>query len=99
MRRTVLSLLPALTLAVSSCALADAGPSGAPSVNPDQGYGIELQGFKYPHNQLHFWFSSQGSNMQMNYMDVSPKGKANGQTAVLLHGKNFCGATWDDSIT
>jgi pimeloyl-ACP methyl ester carboxylesterase len=35
----------------------------------------------------------------MAYMDVAPTGAANGKTAVLLHGKNFCGATWDQSIT
>jgi pimeloyl-ACP methyl ester carboxylesterase len=103
MRRPLLSLLPALALAVSAHAAAnpmgDAGPSGAPDVNIAHGYGIELQGFTYPHPQMHFWFSSQSTNMQMNYMDVAAKGKANGRTAVLLHGKNFCGATWDESIT
>jgi pimeloyl-ACP methyl ester carboxylesterase len=35
----------------------------------------------------------------MAYMDVAPAGAANGKTAVLLHGKNFCGATWEQTIT
>jgi pimeloyl-ACP methyl ester carboxylesterase len=35
----------------------------------------------------------------MAYMDVKPTGTANGKTAVLLHGKNFCGATWEQTIT
>jgi pimeloyl-ACP methyl ester carboxylesterase len=34
----------------------------------------------------------------MAYMDVKPT-KSNGRTAVLLHGKNFCAATWESTIT
>ena len=33
----------------------------------------------------------------MRYMDVRPE-KPNGQTAVVLHGKNFCAATWEETI-
>jgi len=62
-------------------------------------YGPELQGFEYPHPQQHFQFSSQGQQLQMAYMDVAPTGAANGRTVVLMHGKNFCGATWDANIT
>ncbi|MBB5370893.1 MULTISPECIES: alpha/beta fold hydrolase [unclassified Janthinobacterium] len=62
-------------------------------------YGPELQGFTYPHPIESFNFSSQGQTLKMAYMDVAPKGKPNGQTAVLLHGKNFCAATWDQTIT
>jgi len=61
-------------------------------------YGPELQGFAYPYPLRHYSFSSQGLNLQMAYMDVAPTGAANGKTAVLLHGKNFCGATWEQSI-
>jgi pimeloyl-ACP methyl ester carboxylesterase len=31
-------------------------------------------------------------------MDVPAKGQPNGRTIVLMHGKNFCGATWEASI-
>lgn len=34
----------------------------------------------------------------MAYMDVAPRGAPNGRTAMLLHGKNFCGATWERAI-
>ncbi|NGZ82828.1 alpha/beta fold hydrolase [Duganella aceris] len=61
-------------------------------------YGPELEGFPYPYPLRHYSFSSQGTSMQMAYMDVAPTGAANGKTAVLLHGKNFCGATWEQSI-
>ena len=33
----------------------------------------------------------------MRYMDVAPA-KPNGKTAVVLHGKNFCAATWEQTI-
>jgi len=65
---------------------------------PEAGYGQELQGFAYPYPVQRFSFDSQGKSLQMGYMDVKPTGKANGRTAVLMHGKNFCGATWEDSI-
>lgn len=40
---------------------------------------------------------SQGQAMEMAYLDVRPE-RANGQTIVLLHGKNFCAGSWEDSI-
>jgi len=60
-------------------------------------YGRELQGFEYPYQVSHYHFSSQGQALEMAYMDVRPS-VPNGQTAVLLHGKNFCAATWEGSI-
>ncbi|UVM30516.1 alpha/beta fold hydrolase [Pseudomonas sp. B21-019] len=61
-------------------------------------YGLELQGFDYPYTVKHFAFQSQGKSLQMGYMDVAAQGKANGRSVVLMHGKNFCAATWDSSI-
>ena len=69
------------------CALAD-----APT------YGPELQGFDYPYPLRHFAFASQGESLQMAYMDVPPAGRANDRVVVLMHGKNFCGATWAHQI-
>jgi pimeloyl-ACP methyl ester carboxylesterase len=62
-------------------------------------YGPQLEGFSYPHPQQTYRFESQGRKLEMAYMDVKPSGAANGKTAVLLHGKNFCGATWEQTIT
>ncbi len=61
-------------------------------------YGPELQGFQYPHPLQHFSFQSQGKSLQMGYMDVPATGTPNGRSVVLMHGKNFCGATWEGSI-
>jgi pimeloyl-ACP methyl ester carboxylesterase len=60
-------------------------------------YGPELQGFTYPQPVKHYRFTSQGVQLQMAYMDVKPA-QPNGRTVVLLHGKNFCGATWGDTM-
>ena len=61
-------------------------------------YGAELQGFVYPYPLHHFSFASQDEILQMAYMDVAPAAHANGRTVVLMHGKNFCGATWERQI-
>ena len=80
--------------ALAACAPAAAAASAPASTT----YGPRLEGFVYPHKLQYYAFTSQGRELQMAYMDVAPTGKANGKTAVLLHGKNFCGATWEDSI-
>jgi pimeloyl-ACP methyl ester carboxylesterase len=60
-------------------------------------YGSQLEGFDYPAPVKDFEFTSQGEHLHMAYMDVAPS-TPNGRTVMLLHGKNFCGATWEDSI-
>src|SRR5450631_1504291 len=60
-------------------------------------YGPELQGFPYPYPVALFDFSSQRQVLRMAYMDVRPN-NANGRTVALLHGKNFCAATWKSTI-
>ncbi len=61
-------------------------------------YGPQLEGFSYPHPLKHYRFESQGKALEMAFMDIAPKGKANGRTALLLHGKNFCAATWERTL-
>lgn len=61
-------------------------------------YGAELEGFDYPYPVERLALPSQGHTLQMAYMDVKPEANANGRTVVLLHGKNFCAATWEGSI-
>jgi pimeloyl-ACP methyl ester carboxylesterase len=60
-------------------------------------YNADLSGYSYPFEVKSFSFSSQGQPLRMAYMDVVPK-KANGQTVLLLHGKNFCAAYWEPTI-
>ena len=60
-------------------------------------YGPMLEGYDYPHTISHYRFQSQGTAMDMAYMDVKPA-QPNGHSVVLLHGKNFCAATWEGTI-
>ncbi len=85
--------LSCLVLAGLLSSMAVAAPESSETT-----YGPELQGFQYPHPVHKFNFESQGQTLSMGYMDVAAVGEANGRTAVLMHGKNFCGATWEDSI-
>jgi pimeloyl-ACP methyl ester carboxylesterase len=71
--------------------------SPAPSDNDGPAYGPELEGFDYPYPVGRFAISSQRQIVRMAYMDVASK-RPNGRTVVLLHGKNFCAATWKQSI-
>jgi pimeloyl-ACP methyl ester carboxylesterase len=71
--------------------------AAASAADNEPSYGPELQGFDYPEPVGTYKFQSQGSSLEMAYMDVHPE-HPNGRTVVLLHGKNFCAATWVDTI-
>ena len=60
-------------------------------------YGPQLEGYDYPFPVQHYRFQSLGTAMDMAYMEVKPA-QPNGRAVVLLHGKNFCSATWMGSI-
>ncbi|UIL52719.1 MULTISPECIES: alpha/beta fold hydrolase [Pantoea] len=82
-----------LAALLTSLTLLSTAPALAATV-----YGEQLEGFQYPYPLQHFNFSSQQQPLSMGYMDVKPAKNANGQTVVLMHGKNFCGATWEETI-
>lgn len=84
-----------LLIAGLACVL---GAVSAAAASEQPGYGPRLEGFDYPFPVRQFAFDSQRQKLEMTYMDVAPTGPANGRTAVLLHGKNFCGATWEETI-
>jgi pimeloyl-ACP methyl ester carboxylesterase len=79
-------------------ALASAAASAAVAADDGPAYGPQLEGFAYPWPVAQFSFASQGQNLTMAYMDVPPSATPNGRAVVLLHGKNFCAATWQDTI-
>jgi pimeloyl-ACP methyl ester carboxylesterase len=56
-----------------------------------------LAEFAYPFPVQRFDFRSQNQDLWMSYMDIIAA-RPNGRTVVLLHGKNFCGATWEGVI-
>jgi pimeloyl-ACP methyl ester carboxylesterase len=93
------ALLRAVVL--SLCLAPESFPqTGAVALSADPGpaYGPQLEGFAYPWPVTLYKFQSQGQALEMAYMDVKPS-TSNGRTAVLLHGKNFCAATWESTIT
>lgn len=56
------------------------------------------QSVEYPHPVQYIQLSlQQRTSIRMAYMDVQPE-RPNGQTVVLLHGKNFNGFYWKDVI-
>lgn len=59
---------------------------------------IGLEDVPYPHPVSYFEFSIIGKDVRMAYMDVAPAGEFNGQTVVLLHGLNFFGEYWTETI-
>jgi pimeloyl-ACP methyl ester carboxylesterase len=55
--------------------------------------------YTYPWPVHYHTISSQQLNLSMAYMDVAPTNTTskNNATIVLLHGKNFCATTWQDT--
>ena len=89
-------------LLISSLALVATAAFAAGDAVPEPGpvYGAELEGFDYPAPVQRFRFESQRQALQMAYLDLQPERpvQPNGRTVVLLHGKNFCAATWEGTM-
>ena len=60
-------------------------------------FGPMLERFTYPYPVQTMTTDIVGQPATMAFMDVAPP-RPNGRTVVLLHGKNFCGATWETTI-
>ncbi|MCA8830726.1 alpha/beta fold hydrolase [Hymenobacter pini] len=57
-----------------------------------------LDGVGYPYPVRYFPVVLEGQRLRMAYMDVPATATPNGRTVVLLHGKNFFGAYWRETI-
>src|SRR5688500_19021885 len=57
-----------------------------------------LEDVPYPHPVKFMPLTMYGQDVRMAYMDVPPTGQPNGRTAVLLHGMNFFGEYWSETI-
>ncbi len=95
---------PIVVILALFAALAISGAAQLPPTHealpndPGPVYGPRLEGFDYPWPIALYRFQSQSQGLEMAYMDVKPA-RPNGRVAVLLHGKNFCAATWQTTIT
>ena len=69
------------------------GAAEAPRV-PD--FGANLERFTYPWPVQTITLDIVGEPSKMAFMDIAAN-RPNGRSVVLLHGKNFCGATWESS--
>src|SRR4051812_40701661 len=67
---------------------------GAAEPAPQPDFGANLERFAYPWPVQTMTIDVVGAPAQVAFMDVAPP-RPNGRTVVLLHGKNFCGATWE----
>jgi pimeloyl-ACP methyl ester carboxylesterase len=59
--------------------------------------GTSLENWAYPYPVQMLQFEMEGRPVRMAYMDVKPE-NPNGQTIVLLHGKNFGADYWANTI-
>lgn len=59
---------------------------------------ISLEDLPYPHPVHYLPLTVYGQPVRMAYMDVAPSANANGRTIVLMHGLNFFGEVWADTI-
>lgn len=82
------------TMAAAALSITLSPVSGIAQTMP---LGVNLERFDYRAPVRWFEASSQGQPVKMAYLDLPPTGPSNGTTVVLLHGKNFCAATWLDS--
>jgi len=55
--------------------------------------GLCLENYSYTYPVSYITLNIQRQVLKMAFMDVQPE-HPNGQTIMLLHGKNFCGAYW-----
>jgi pimeloyl-ACP methyl ester carboxylesterase len=59
---------------------------------------ITMESYEYPYKVSYLPITIEGQDLRMAYMDVPPEGAGNGKAVLLLHGKNFFGAYWKDTI-
>ena len=94
-RRACLLLVTSLLLVSGS---AGAGDVTTQPASPEEPYGIALEGFAYPYPVHMLPIAHAGESLRMAYLDVAPKGEANGRTVLLLHGRNFPSRYWQSQI-
>ncbi len=59
---------------------------------------ITMESYDYPYQVEFLPLTIEGQDLRMAYMDVPPEGIDRGRVVLLLHGKNFFGAYWKDTI-
>lgn len=96
--KTIMVSGPALCCAMALALSISAFP-GSGVASHLQPLSISMEGYPYPSQLQLFPVTLEGQELRMAYMDVHPVGKSNGKTLLLLHGKNFSGNYWKDTIS
>lgn len=81
----------ALLATLVPLALGGSCPTGPPSTDTTSG-GFE---YTYPWPIKYMELQTQRQTLCQAYMDISPKHAKPDKTIMMLHGKNFCGVTWE----
>ena len=89
--------LAATLLLASAPLLAQTPLADGPSYADAEPLGVALEGWAYPYPVQFLQFEMEGRPVRMAFMDVKPE-HPNGQTIVLLHGKNFGSEYWANTL-
>ena len=82
-------------VALCLCSSPGQAQTAAPDLEP---LGIGLESVAYPYPVQYLLLRMEGEDVKLAFMDVEPSAPANGKTVVLMHGRNFFGAYWKDTI-
>lgn len=85
-----------LALAASSLLAQTPSPLPLPGILNDA-IGVAMEGVPYPFLVKFLPLDVEGQPVRMAYMDIHST-RPNGDTVVLLHGKNFYGSYWENTI-
>jgi pimeloyl-ACP methyl ester carboxylesterase len=69
-----------------------------PTLSTNDPIGIAFEGLPYPYPVQFLNLTIEGQPVRMGYMDVRASDRTNGQTVLLLHGRNFTGNYWQPTI-
>lgn len=93
--RRVSCLAAGLLLAASNIGAQNLGEQ--PTYSGAEPMGAAMEAWAYPYPVKMLQFELDGRPLRMAYMDVQPE-TPNGQTIVLLHGKNFGADYWANTL-
>lgn len=98
MNHTANSLLLLLALC-AGCGRHGPAAATAAVVAPKAQVGLDarLSQYAYPYEVHLHRFEAQAQPLELAYMDQAPA-QANGRVVLLLHGKNFSGAYWQETM-
>jgi pimeloyl-ACP methyl ester carboxylesterase len=96
-RRPLPRSIATLLLSAALCTGAQAQPLDGPNYANAEPLGTAMENWSYPYPVQMLQFEMEGRPVRMAYMDVKPQ-NPNGQTLLLMHGKNFGSDYWAHTL-